>query len=143
MKKKLLFFLFFAILLISFNTSAAQSLEEVYEFDSFEVEILQDGKYYTGILLSEIEYDFYTRLKFKYNLVFEQLKVWEEFGGETRSLLDENIKNSKDILKDLNSIKKEVIYESWWERNKFEIGVASGVLATVAVIFIVDAIRNE
>lgn len=143
MMKKILFFLLFAILSINFSPAAAQSIEDVYEFDSFEVEILQDGKYYTGILLSEIEYDFYTKLKFKYNLLSEQLKVWEEFGGETRSLLDENIKNSKDILKDLNSIKKEVIYESWWERNKFEIGVASGVLATVAVIFIVDAIRNE
>lgn len=147
MIRRFLIFLLVAFSILSLTKTAAADdgppIEEVFEFDAFDVEILNNGKYYTGILVSENEYIFYTRLKSEYKLLNEQLNIWKDFGAETKSLLDENIKTSQDVLKNLDLLKKEVIYESWWDRHKFEIGVVSGVVATVVVILAVDAIRNE
>jgi len=145
MKNKILsFFLFFALLIASSVSRAAPSgppVPEVTSFDPTHGEVLKDGKYYVGILLSEDEYTFYTQLKIKYNLLDEQLQIWQDFGNSTKSLLDQNIANSNNILKDLKDLKKIATKESWWDSHKFEIGIVLGVLVTTTVVVAVEKLK--
>lgn len=145
MKNKILsFFLFFALLIapsISRATPSGPPVPEVTSFDPMPAEVLKDGKYYIGILLSEDEYTFNTQLKIKYNLLDEQLQIWQDFGNSTKSLLNENIENSKNILNDLKDLKKIATKESWWDSHKFEIGVVLGAMVVTAVVITVEKLK--
>lgn len=148
MKHKIIAFFLFIFLLTNRSiswadlpTNAGPDIPDVTDFDPIVTGTVKGGKYYIGILLSEKEYMFYTNLKQRYNLLDEQLQIWQDFGNSTRNILDQNISKSKDILKDLQDLKKLVVHESWWDAHKFEMGIVLGVLVTVATVVAVEKFK--
>lgn len=146
--KALIAFLFFCGILLNGsivwadNEEMGPPIEEVFQFESFELEILNNGKFYTGILLSEEEYIFYSQLKFKYKLLSENLEISKDYGEKTKASLDLSLKGLDDISKGLVDIKNTIVYESWFDQHKFGIGVGVGVvLSIITAIIVVEVVE--
>jgi hypothetical protein len=109
--------------------------EEVYVFDSFPADILNNGKYYVGILLSEEEYESYTLLKIKYNALKENNEILSHYANSFDLLNEEQKKNNLQLIKDLKDIREESMKRTFWEEYGFHIGLGAGILSTIAIIF--------
>lgn len=116
-------------------------IEEVLDFIPFPVEVLTDGKYKVGILMSENEYTFYTKLKGSYNLLNDRLKIFQEAEEANSELIQTNIDNTLKVSKDLQDLKNTIVYESFFDKYKFPIGIGIGVLTTVLTVIVIEKVK--
>lgn len=108
--------------------------EQVFVFEPFPADVLNNGKYYLGILLSEEEYESYTVLKIKYNALKENNEILSHYASSFDSLYEEQKKNNLDFIKDLKDIREESMKRTFWEEYGFHVGLGVGILSTIAII---------
>lgn len=142
MKRIFLLFLTFLFILYPIN-SVAHAEEEVgppvalvENFDPHYLELFQDGKYQVGVFMDEEDYSFYTKLKIEFNYVQEKLKIFETYSDGLDKIVQDHKILSENMLKDMENVKKmvEKAQDSWWDENKFYIGIAAGALVTGLII---------
>lgn len=136
MKKIIAVILCIALCCIPINAYANDEIVEI--FDPLILEVLQDGKLYSGILISELEYNRYVEIEKELLITEQKLKIYETTDKKYESLLlkwDDSV----DFLKnDLKKIEKELNKPvSVWQEYKFEFGLGIGILATIATVLLV------
>lgn len=137
MKKYKMFISILLIFLITFtsHTSKASDVEFVYDFEAYPVEYLNNGKYYFGVLLSESEYENYTMLKINYNNLKEKFEVSKDYQLSIDNLFLKMQDTNNDIMNRLEDIKKQSLEVSFFEENKFAIGIGIGITLSVIIFF--------
>ena len=137
MKKHKIFISILLIFLITFTsyTSKASDVEFVYDFEAYPIDYLNNGKYYFGILLSESEYENYTMLKINYNNLKEKFEVSKDYQLSIDNLFLKMQDTNNDILNRLEDIKKQSLEVSFFEENKFAIGIGIGITLSVVIFF--------
>lgn len=136
---KFIIFLLVCKLFFCTTVSIAKSnppVEEVEIFEPFYAEILNDGKWYLGILLSEKEYKEYTQLKIDYNSLFERNVILTEHQLKLDMLFSENKRNNLNVISELKDIRNDLRDKSFWDSYKFEFGIGIGVVMTILTIVI-------
>lgn len=123
------------------NDTVGPPIEEVLDFVPFPVEVLTDGKYKVGILMSEDEYTFYTKLKGSYNLLNDRLKIFQEAEESNAKLVQSNIDSTLKVSKDLQDLRNTIVYESFFSKYKFPIGIGVGVLFTVLTVVVIEKVK--
>lgn len=113
--------------------------EQVFVFESFPADVLNNGKYYLGILLSEEEYESYTLLKIKYNALKENNEILSHYANSFDLLHEEQKRNNLQFIKDLKDIREESMKRTFWEEYGFHVGLGAGILSTIAIIL---AVKN-
>ena len=142
MKYKILAIFLFILLLIAPSISYAANPDPIYDFEEFSTEILKDGKLYSGYLVSDEFYEKDTLLKHDYNLLDEQLQIWQDVAQANKKQLDDAISNTKNILNGVEDLKKIVVRESWWDSHKFEVGAGLGIAATILTFWFIHEIQK-
>lgn len=132
------FFLFLAPLR-AIADEPTTSIEQVTEFEQFYVELLQNGKFYTGVLLSIPEYTRFVTLEKDTLLLEKELKIFKDVNSKYDSLLSKWTIMADDVKNDLKAVKKELNKPvSFWDEWKGELGFIAGVAITVLVVYAVQ-----
>jgi len=142
MKKSFLIFLTLLLSLFPIkNVSYAQEetgppIQLVEKFEPHYLEVLQDGILQSGVFITEQDYSFYTNLKIEFNFVQKQLQIYETYSEGLDKIIQDHKALSENILKDVQEVREMVIdaQDSWWNNNKFYIGVAAGAIITGLII---------
>ena len=141
MKKVFIMFLVFFYILFTVQEVSAEEetgppVSIVEKFEPYSLELLQDGAFYVGVFMDEAEYSFYTRLKIEYNYISDKLKIFEKYSEGLDKIVEDHNILSNSMLKDMSEVKKMVenAKESWWDQNKFYIGVTAGAIITGLII---------
>ena len=143
MKKVAILLLVVLMSFAFFSKALAQEgppIEIVEKFPVQYLELIQNGKLYQGIYMSEEDYTFYTQLKVEFNFVQKQLKTLEIYGEGLEKVIENHELLTNTVLTDLKEVKDLVSHESWWDANKFYIGVGFGAIITGLVIAGVQAL---
>lgn len=138
--KKVLFIVFTILfILLPIQSVAAQEdtgppVKIVEKFDPYYFEYLKDGAWWQGILMDEEEYNKYTRLKIEYNLLKTNLLTLETYSNGLEEVIEDHKHLSQEMIKNVEEIKKLTTKTSWWDENKFAIGIIGGALVTGLII---------
>lgn len=115
-------------------------LEIVETFETFPIEVLQGGKLYSGVLMSEPEYNRVVSLEVSLLTLEEKLEIYEKSNEQYDKIISKWTDFSQDIKSDVQGIKTDILNQetSFWNEHKFEIGVTLGIITTVLVVLAVQ-----
>ena len=115
-------------------------LEVIDNFPTQYLEYIEGGKIYQGVYMTEEEYTFYTKLKVEFNFVQTQLRAFEKYSTGLEKVVEDHKLLTTTVITDLKEVKDLVSQESWWDDNKFYIGIGFGALVTGLIIAGVQAL---
>lgn len=143
MTKLIYILLIIGILLTPTDVYAANPVPvpvDVVKFEAFSTEKQIDNLLYMGVLLSDDDYYLYTDIKGKYALVLDKLHIYEQFDKKYDDIIQEQQKNSLDVIKNLKALRNDM-KETWWDHWKFEIGIGIGIIVTAFTAYGISQLK--
>lgn len=115
--------------------SSASARAEESNFDTFPLTVVLNGKTFSGLLLSDLEYDRYTRLDIEYNNILEKYNVILNY----QTFVNEKLGDLKSQISDsfLEIQKNAYIETTWWDNNKDWIFITSGIIVGFAGAYLI------
>lgn len=108
-------------------------IETIEVFDTFPLETLINGKLYSGVLMSEVEYGRVIQNEVKLLDAEQKLKIYTDWSIKSEKLEEKWEVFVNNINKDLSLLKKEA-KSSFWDENKAIIGFITGVVLTITIV---------
>lgn len=121
------------IFIIVFSSASVRAEES--NFDTFPLTVVLNGKTFSGLLLSDLEYDRYTRLDIEYNNILEKYNVILNY----QTFVNEKLGDLKSQISDsfLEIQKNAYIETTWWDNNKDWIFITSGIIVGFAGAYLI------
>lgn len=108
----------------SFNNQVRA--DDPSDFKTFPITVVLDAKTYAGFLLSDLEYDRYTRLDIEYNSLLEKYNILLDYKNFLEPKFDEIQKKIDDSFFKIEKLAFKT--ESWFDRNKSWIFLTGGII---------------